>query len=332
MSTLPLRHLGLLAASALIATGYIGGVHMLPQSHVSAEAALSIDAPFVYRLLLPWILGWVFPAPVLDGFWLRWITAALSVHAVLCLMPLYAERVAGSHPDNRLPSGLLYLATSVVLISHYVLPHRFHFYYIYDLPAIAMYLAVFLVLVSTHRWKWPMAAVMVGVFSVNRETVAVAVFHALAVQWEGAPTRVRANVALLLKSAALVVVVVGVRMLLVHAIQAPKGQVMEFMDGDDIRLVANVKRILTQYQHTVTLAYFGGGALVWLYFCWNRFGGALKRVFQVSVLPFGLLMVVGNPTELRIFNEFVPMLSLGLSISLLNHFRKNSAGVMKMMH
>ena len=305
-----------LAASAAVSAAYLWGIHMLPQSLVSAQAALSIDAPFVYRLLVPWALGLMFPDAVLDGYWLRWLTATCSLAVVLGLMPAYASRFTDDKAATPAAPGLLFFAISAVLICHYVLPHRFRFYYIYDLPAFVMYMVTFLALTSTMRYRWLWGALMVAVFSLNRETVVIAVFHAAALQWGQLTSNTRAKTSLILKSMMLVLPVVVIRWLLVQAIDAPKGQVMEFMDGDQIRLFANINRIVTQYQHTVTLLYFGCGALVWLSLGWSRLGAALQRVARISLLPFAMLMAVGNPTELRIFNEFVPLCALALSVFL----------------
>lgn len=303
-----------LVASASMATAYLWGIHMLSQSLVSAQAALHIDAPFVYRLLVPWTLGLVLPDPVLDSYWLRWLMATCSMGAVLGLMPAYAARFQGANSTTPMAPAWLFLATVAVLICHYVLPHRFRFYYIYDLPAVVMYMVTFLVLTSSMRHRWLWGGLMVAVFSLNRETVVIAVFHAAALQWGQQTSNARVKVDLIWKSVLLTLPVVVIRWLLVQAIDAPKGQVMEFMDGDQLRLLANVQRVLSQYQHTVALMYFGCGAVVWLSLGWSHLGAALQRVARVSMLPFALLMVVGNPTELRIFNEFVPLLALALFV------------------
>ena len=120
----------------LIAAAYVGGSRMLSQSYVSAEADLTIDAPFVYRLLIPFALGLVFSPEILDSFTLRFFVAAISAFAILELLPVYLKRVMpGWLADG--DQGVVKFCGVAVLVAHYVLPHRFHFYYIYDLPAIA---------------------------------------------------------------------------------------------------------------------------------------------------------------------------------------------------
>lgn len=312
------------ALAAVLAAAYLAGVHMLPQSFVSAEAALRIDAPFVYRLLIPFALGQVLPPDVLDALWLRGLVATLATFAVLSWMPLFTDRILS---PGTVAASHVQWACVAVLAAHYVLPHRFHFYYIYDLPAIAMYLALFLLLTSGVAGKWWWAVLAVAVFSLNRETVGIAVIHAGVLLWLRSEPAQGARWALLARVALLIGVVVLVRVALVRCLQAPHGQVAEYMDGDQLRVLANLVRITTQVQHTVTLLYFGCGALFWLPAGWSLLPQALKALAVSSLLPLAPLLVVGNPTELRIFNEFVPLLSLGLGVVVVGlHSRRSQRG------
>lgn len=287
---------------------------MLPHSYVSAEAALSIDAPFVYRLLIPYALGQLLPPEMLDTLWLRGLVATVAVVVILTWMPLFAARVLPTASDAVRQGRQVQWACVAVLTAHYVLPHRFHFYYIYDLPAIALYLALFLLLTSEAKGKWWWGAAAAAVFSLNRETVGIAVLHAVTLLWFRTEVRCDQRMGLLVRSALLIAVVVVVRFALVHSLEARHGQVAEYMDGDQLRLMTNVVRITTQVQHTVTLLYFGCGALLWLPWAWGRLPGAIRALATSSLLPLGALLVVGNPTELRIFNEFVPLLSVGFAL------------------
>jgi len=302
--------------SMCIAAAYVLGSHMLPQSYVSAEAALSIDAPFVYRLLLPYGLGLVCSPQVLDSFLLRFAAAAISVFVILAWLPIYLRRVSPGNVAADAWSVWVQVGGAAVLFAHYVLPHRFHFYYIYDLPAIVFYLALFLCLTSEHPWRWWAAVPLVAIVSLNRETVVVAVLHALVLNWSVARGRRHVQLKLLAQSAVLVAVVALVRLGVMAAISAPHGEVAEYMDGQDIRLFANLRRVASQVQHAVTIAYFGFGLLVWLPMVWSHLPRVMRQLFQWSLLPMGLLFVVGNPTELRIFNEFVPLFAAGLAVFL----------------
>lgn len=300
--------------SILIAVAYVGGSRMLSQSHVSAEAALAIDAPFVYRLLIPFSLGLVFPPQILDSFGLKFSVAAISAFAILGLLPLYLKRVVPEWLGTAGQGVWVQLAGAAVLVAHYVLPHRFHFYYIYDLPAIVFYLVLFLCLVGEFRLRWMVVIVMVVIFSLNRETVVVAVLHALVMKWFQVDDNWRQKFKLLGQAAALLLVVVLVRLAVMTLIPAPHGEVAEYMDGQEIRLIANVHRVAEQFQHTVTVIYFGFGVLIWLPIVWSKLPQSLRLLFLWSLLPLTLLLIVGNPTELRIFNEFVPLLSAGLAV------------------
>lgn len=306
----------------LIAVAYVGGSHMLSQSYVSAEAALAIDAPFVYRLLIPFALGLVFSPEILDSFTLRFFVAAISAFAILELLPIYLKRVMpGWLADG--DQGVVKFCGVAVLVAHYVLPHRFHFYYIYDLPAIAFYQVLFLCLVGDFRVRWVGVILLTAVFSLNRETVVVAVLHAFVINWSGCSSGWRQKFNLVGQGAVLMLVVVLVRLVIMSLIEAPRGEVAEYMDGQEIRLIANFHRVVGQFQHTVAVLYFGCGMLIWLPFVWSNFAVSLKRLFLWSLLPLTLLFVVGNPTELRIFNEFVPLLSAGLTVFVTSRFPKN---------
>ena len=302
--------------SMCIAAVCVAGSHMLPQSHVSAEASLSIDAPFVYRLLLPYGLGLFCSPQVLDSFLLRFAVAAVSVFVILAWLPAYLRRVSLGNAETDVHGVLVQVAGAAVLCAHYVLPHRFHFYYIYDLPAIVFYLALFLCLTSEHPWRWWAALPLAAILSLNRETVVVAVLHALVLNWAVSKGGLPAKLKLLAQSAALVAVVALVRLAIMSAISASHGEVAEYMDGQDIRLFANLRRVASQVQHAVTIAYFGFGLLVWLPMVWSHLPRVMRQLFQWSLLPMGLLFVVGNPTELRIFNEFVPLFAAGLAVFL----------------
>jgi hypothetical protein len=318
--------------AALFAFAYLQSAYLLPQSQVSFHARLMTTSPFVYRLLIPYSLGLILPTGWLDSDSLKYAFAFASVFLTLYLMPSYARRMCGLVLSGPSVMGLQLLAM-VVLVSHFCLPRPFMFYYIYDLPAIVFYLAAFLLLTrQARRLSWSGVAFLL-LASLNRETVVIALFHALA--WHvaqgpshraavstGGASRWAAYKPVLLQSAVAVALMVLLRGVVSHVIQAAGDGSAAFMERDQIRVLINIKRVLAYDFHARALLFFGCGAVAWLPWGVRRWPRELKLVAWASVVPMGILLVVGNMVELRIYSEFVPVLALGLHLTLARFFGK----------
>lgn len=72
---------------ALVVLLYLRLASVLPAGQVSQQALLAVDPPFVYRLMLPWLLGQLLPPAWLDTVVLRTVVTTLSVAACLALFP-----------------------------------------------------------------------------------------------------------------------------------------------------------------------------------------------------------------------------------------------------
>jgi hypothetical protein len=287
-------------------------------------------SPFVYRLLIPYSLGLVLPAGWLDAYSLKYLFAAGSVWLTLYLMPAFARRACGLELTGLRAVALL-ATVLLVLVCHYCLPRPFMFYYIYDLPAIPFYMAAFLLLTRQRASLTWSGIAFVLLASLNRETVVIAVFHALA--WHAAQLRPQTGVQLggqtaearsrfsqikpvLIQSSLAVGLMVLLRMLISHGIKAAGDGNAALMEGDQIRVVANIQRVLAYDLHARALLFFGAGALAWLPWGSRYFPKALKLMTLASIVPLLILLVVGNMVELRIYSEFVPLLGLGLYLTL----------------
>lgn len=305
-----------LVLSAAFGLWYLSTAFLLPQSEVSFHARLMTTSPFVYRLLIPYTLGLVLPLGMLDSAALKLGFAVASAWATFLLLPAYTERLFGLRGQGR---AALVLACFAMLVAHYCLTRPFMFYYIYDLPSIPLYMASVLLLTrSRDSLSWG-AIAFVLVASLNRETVVIALLHALAwhASTEGAwLARLQRMKPVLLRAALLVGGVILVRMVLTALIQpAGEGQAA-FMEGENVRIVANVQRIMSEGLHAQAMLLLGCGALIWLPLGWRDFPGHLRLLVLSSLPAFVLLLVVGNMTELRIYGEFVPALAAGLCLFL----------------
>jgi hypothetical protein len=205
----------------------------------------------------------------------------------------------------------------VMLIAHYTLPRNLKFYYVYDFPAIAFYQVVFLALTAdSSRVRWlgvPLAAALTA----NRETVGVAVIHALA--WHvaqsprlsGSNQRVWRDVLWQLACAAASVLIV--RKLISASLNHPIQASFSWMEGDQWRLLANLQRMVTKHHHGIALLWFGAGAIIWLPRRWRTFDRPIKHMLIASVPVFVFFCVVGNFVELRMFSELLPLLAAALA-------------------
>lgn len=161
---------------------YLRLASVLPYGLPSQQAALAVDPPFVYRFLLPWTLAQVLPMAWMDTLALRVVVTALAVAACFGLFPPFVSRVLGV-PHAALDERRLWLGLTAVLVAHYGIPRPYCFWYVYDIPAIALYMWAFLAMTrQPGRVAW-WCVPMLAVLSLNRETIVVAVIHAAA--WHG---------------------------------------------------------------------------------------------------------------------------------------------------
>lgn len=111
---------------ALVVLLYLRLASVLPYGQVSQQALLAVEPPFVYRLMLPWLLGQLLPPAWLDTVVLRTVVTTLSVAACFALFPAYAARVLGS-ASGELDRRRLWFAMAAVLVAHYGIPRPYCF-------------------------------------------------------------------------------------------------------------------------------------------------------------------------------------------------------------
>lgn len=303
---------------ALVVLLYLRLASVLPAGQVSQQALLAVEPPFVYRLMLPWLLGQLLPPAWLDTVVLRGMVTTVSVAACFALFPAYAARVLGS-ASGELDRRRLWFAMAAVLVAHYGIPRPYCFWYAYDIPAIAFYMMAFLAMTRRQGqvswWCVPMLAVL----SLNRETIVVAALHAAAWHgwylWQsGAGLRVNARITtrVWLPLLAGLSAVVLVRTSLVHWLGHDAASVAVLRDGEQLRFVAGLTRMARQPDHALALSLIGAGALVWLPWRWRRLPSSLRVILGASLPAVAMFLAVGNIVELRMYSELVPVLTTGL--------------------
>ena len=88
---------------------------------------------------------------------------------------------------------------------------------------------------------------------------------------------------------------------------------MSTHEGETLRFLANVRRVINEPRSAGQLLLFGAGAIVWLPLFFPKIGDQLKLMLLFSIPALLMLLWAGNFVELRIYNEFVPLLAVLLS-------------------
>jgi hypothetical protein len=311
------RCFALLAASLGFAAWYIGFSRVGPNSVISRHAVLDIEPPYVFRMLLPQMMRALVPEHDLDTALTRGLLAWLFTATSLWLMPSFLARMLDRELDavERFRCRLALLA---VLIAHYGLPRSLKFYYVYDLPAIAFAMMLFLLWTSRYQGLQAAGLLLAPVFALNRETAIVAVV--LAAAWHASRQKnwrifsIGSWPAVWKILAASSIAMLAVRGISSHLLNLPAQSSASWMDEGQFRLFANLQRILTKHHHALAVLWFGAGAIAWLPRRWHQLPKSLQWMLIASIGPFVAFALVGNIVELRMFSEFVPVLAAGLAL------------------
>ncbi|WP_058088120.1 hypothetical protein [Aquabacterium parvum] len=295
---------------------YVVKTHVGPASGIAQHADLNVSAPFVFRFLLPLTLSILLPHDWLDLPSTRIAVATLFAFASIWLMPAFMGRVTGSGLNEKEASRVR-LMMLVMLIAHYTLPRNLKFYYVYDFPAITFYQLTFMALTAASpRQRW-LGVLLAAALTTNRETVGIAVIHAAAwhvarLPWQGTST-LRTWAPILCQLACAAVAVLLVRKLISHSLDHPIQASFSWMEGDQLRILANLERMATKHHHGIALLWFGAGAIIWLPRRWRALNSTLKHMLIASAPVFAFFCVVGNFVELRMFSELLPLLAAALA-------------------
>lgn len=302
--------------AALFCAYYVLKTHVGANSSIAEHAMLHIEPPFLLRLLLPLTLSFLLPFEWLDLPATRIVVATGFTLASLWMMPTFMARLTGQslNEQERRRARFMLLA---MLVAHYILPRNLKFYYVYDLPAIAFYQLVFLALTAQQNHNRWLGVLLAALFSSNRETVGVAVVHALAWHALQIPSGLRLRLTTwgvrVWQCVAATILILLVRKTTAAWLDYPVQASFSWMEDDQLRVLANLQRMVTKHHHGIALLWFGAGAIIWLPRKWRFLPTGIKRPLVASVPVFVFFCIVGNFVELRMFSELLPLLAAALS-------------------
>ena len=281
-------------------------------------ALLRADWPYRPRVLVAWVAYRIFGGEFTETVPFIGACAFIAWVASVALLPMFSDRLNLPTPAR----PFLIVSFLLILLTHYCLPNVNAPYYIYDLPSIPFYLLVFVLLTSESRRALFLGAVLTLVFYLNRESVSVAVFQAFgwwlarAIQ-EG---RNRRN----LFALGLVFVTFLATLLLRHVLLVIWDGDPEvifrntfYWDNGQWRFVMVCKDVITEWGARQQVIALGFGALIYIPFLVRRQNLCMRLVLLASVVPLVPLLFLGNFTELRAFNEFIPVMACLLATTMI---------------
>jgi len=312
----------ILLFSAIISYTYLEQAIIPPQQ---------VAPVFGLRFLLPSAIAFVLPLELYDTKYFRFAFAFVSVALSFVAIQRFGRKLILNDNDSAL-DPVLPLAFLLILLCHYTLTKELNVYYVYDFPAILFYMLSFLLLTSTSSRVVIFGIFFTVLFSLNRETIVIAPFHAAAFvlcrDWSNLHQSVARTLGPIVST---VVIIFLLRILLAYSIYGV-GLLSTITTHEDetLRFFANVQRVINYHEDAFHLLLFGAGALVWLPLFFPYIGNQLKLMLLFSIPVFLMLLWAGNFVEMRIYNEFVPILTVLLSQAIVqffnNHEQKISSG------
>jgi hypothetical protein len=257
---------------------------------------------------VPGLLSLVMPDRYLDVRWLKAVIAIASVYWILKLMPALWRRLTQSADGD---ASRVQIVTWAMLVFHYCLPRELNVYYVYDFPAILLYVLVVLALTAQRTPPWH-AWLLAVLASLNRETIWVAIVHAMACHFASHPPSTERK-SFLWKAIAATGMIVAIRLLENALLGDSLASNATPMEGDKIRLIQNIGRILHDKHHTHQFVMMGMGLIFWLPLAFRQLPQLTRWLHICSLPAVAILFWAGNITELRIYNELLPLWAISLA-------------------
>jgi hypothetical protein len=303
----------ILLFSAIISYIYVKQATIDPASLIRNQSTFQVPPPFGLRFLLPSIISSVLPFDSYDTDAFRFTFAFISVALCFVVIQPFERRVLNGNDGALDP--VLPLALCLLLLCHYCLSRRLNVYYVYDFPAILFYMISFLLLTSKSPRVTIFGILFTVLFSMNRETIVIAPLHAAAlVIFRDWSTRRQFLARTLAPIVGTLVIIILLRTLLAYSIYGfgLLGTITTYED-ETPRFLANVRRVINEPRSEFQLLLFGAGAIVWLPLFFPKISDQLKLMLLFSMPALLMLLWAGNFVELRVYNEFVPLLAVLLS-------------------
>lgn len=303
------------AASAAYFAFLHRAVPQFPGAELQAVIDGTASTPFQYRVLMPAVIGSA--RALIDQ--IRPIPLNHVVFAVETIAVLIAFYLLDQLVRQRFQGGLATRSTAcagltAILFFNYIIGTFANWYFAPDIGAIVL---TFLLLhcLSTGRLGLYYAVFAVAVL--NRETVAFVTLVFLAYRWAdcGWPSRI-AHVAA--QAAIWLAVKIGLFFLFCDN---PGAGLISTSPGDygasaaaTSRLWGNLQALTELGTGLRTASVFG---FLWLILLarWGELRDPLVRGGLILVVPSFLIvhLLVGNLSELRLYNELVPLVALGIA-------------------
>ena len=284
------------------------------------QATFQVSSVFGLRFLLPSAIAFILPAELYDRTLFRFALAFVSVALSFITIHRFGQKLNLSDNHGAL-DPVLPLAFFLVLLCHYSLSKVLNYYYVNDLPAILFYMLSFLLLTSTSSRVVIFGIFLTALFSLNREQIVIAPFHAAAFvlvrDWSNLRECLMRTLTPIVST---LVIIFLLRIFLAYSIYGVG--LLDTISTEEegtLRFLANIQRVV-YHQSAFQLLLFGAGAIVWLPLSFRYIGNQLKLMLLFSIPPFMMLMWAANFVELRIYNEFVPLLAVLFSQTVIQVF------------
>lgn len=277
-----------LGASWIITRIYWQVTIQLDVASLERFVAGTAEAPFAYRVLMPWAMRGLSSLNGTNDLVLT--DVGLRVLALFSLMLLLRRWM--HHFVQPL------LADVSPLLLGVLLPSSFDWYWPYDFVGVVFWTACLLAMVE-QRYRLYLVLLVIG--TLNRETTAFLIGVFAATRWRVLGPR-RTLLWAAAQSAAILAVLIGLRL----AIRPHGGELLEihllenlqfFMGGNHIGLFENWMLVLSTMGFIWVLA-------VWR---WKTKSAFLKRACWTLPAVAVATLVAGRVAETRIWNEWIPI-------------------------
>jgi len=289
-------------ASWVVTRIYWNVTHQLDTATVEMFAAGTADKPFAYRVLMPWVIGWVNRLNGVDDLMLTDVgLRVLVLFGVMVVMRRWLRHFVDP-----------LLADVGPLLLGVMLPATFVWYWPYDFSGILIWTVCLLALVE-RRYALYLAAFALGTF--NRETTFFLIGVFAVTQWEGLGARRTLRWAGA-QLAIFAVIFIGLRL----AIHPANGDAVEWHLVKNAAFLIGKDSVFPFEGWMIMLSALG---FLWLLapWHWSKKSLFLRRTCWIVPVHAAAILVTGRLVEPRLWNEWLP-LALALAGQTLMEFRR----------
>ena len=291
-----------LGTSWVVARIYWQTTHQLETATIEKFVAGTADKPFAYRVLMPWVLGWVNRLNGVDDL----VVTDIGLRVVVLFGVMVMMRRWLRHFVDPL------LADVGPLLLGVMLPGTFVWYWPYDFAGILVWTVCLLALVE-RRYALYLLVFTVGTF--NRETTFFLIGVFAVTQWDALGWRQTlrwAGVQLAIFAA----IFVGLRL----AIHPASGDAVEWHLLNNAAFLIGRKGPFVFEGWMIMLSALG---FLWLVapWYWRRKSEFLRKVSWIIPVHAAAILATGRLLEPRLWNEWIPVV-LAMAGQTLMEFRR----------